>query len=252
MTGAADLLAALELPAGTRVDQRVPKKLLLENGAPTAADKRAINDGIEEIRWLAAIKPAIAGVPVYRDAVREYLEIAVVQAHWREGAKVARLTELIHRAIPYPVALVAEQDGAASISLANKRWAHNEAGKTVLDDDVESTRLADTEPNVVEAFLRALPLAQQPRGSMWTLYGGWESCLAALQAAKLTGRFVLLDTDERKAARRAALRRVLELRERIAQLRRTAVAASQLARQVELNIQIQKLQTQLAAAQEQL
>jgi predicted nucleic acid-binding Zn-ribbon protein len=45
---------------------------------------------------------------------------------------------------------------------------------------------------------------------------------------------------------------VLELRERIAQLRRTAVAASQMARQVELNIEIQKLQTQLAAAQEQL
>ena len=34
------LLAALDLPASSRVDQRVPKKLLLEHGAPTAADKR--------------------------------------------------------------------------------------------------------------------------------------------------------------------------------------------------------------------
>jgi hypothetical protein len=252
MTGAANLLAALELPAGTRVDQRVPKKLLLENGAPTAVDKRAINDGIDEIRWLAAIKPATAGVPVYRDVVREYLEIAVMQAHWREGAKVARLTELIHRAIPYPVVLFAEQSGAASVSLGHKRWAQNEAGKTVLDGNVESVLLADTEPNFVEAFMRALPLAQQPRGSMWTLYGGWESCLAALQAAKLTGQFVLFDTDERKTERRAALRRVLELRERIAELRRMAEAASQMARQVELNMQIQNLQAQLAGAQEQL
>jgi hypothetical protein len=191
-------------------------------------------------------------VPAYHDAAREYLEIAIVQAHWRDGAKIARLTELIHRAIPYPVVLVAEQDGAPSVSLAHKRWAQNEAGKTVLDGEVESARLVDTEPNVAEAFLCSLALAQQPRGSMWMLYCGWESCLAALQAAKLTGRFVLVDTDERKAARRAALRRVLELRERIAQLRRTAVAASQMARQVELNIEIQKLQTQLAAAQEQL
>ncbi len=45
----AALIAALDLPAGSRVDQRVPKKLLLENGAPTAADKRHINDGIEEL-----------------------------------------------------------------------------------------------------------------------------------------------------------------------------------------------------------
>jgi hypothetical protein len=171
MTGAADLLAALKLPAGTRVDQRVPKKLLLENGAPTAVDKRAINDGVDEIRWLAAIKPATAGVPAYHDAAREYLEIAIVQAHWRDGAKIARLTELIHRAIPYPVVLVAEQDGAPSVSLAHKRWAQNEAGKTVLDGEVESARLVDTEPNVAEAFLCSLALAQQPRGSMWIAAG---------------------------------------------------------------------------------
>ena len=60
---AAEVLQALDLPADSRVDQRVPKKLLLENGAPTAADKRHINDGIDEILWLAALKPAAAGAP---------------------------------------------------------------------------------------------------------------------------------------------------------------------------------------------
>ncbi|HHF0830771.1 TPA: DUF4391 domain-containing protein, partial [Pseudomonas aeruginosa] len=48
------LLDALQLPDSARVDQRVPKKLLLENGAPTASDKRLITDAIEEIQWLAA------------------------------------------------------------------------------------------------------------------------------------------------------------------------------------------------------
>ena len=56
----------------------MPKKLLLENGAPTAADKRQINDGIEELLWVAALKPTTIGVPEYRDDVREYLEIAVL------------------------------------------------------------------------------------------------------------------------------------------------------------------------------
>ena len=50
-----DLIAALELPASCRVDQRVPKKLLVENGAPTAADKRNIAGGIEEIQWVATL-----------------------------------------------------------------------------------------------------------------------------------------------------------------------------------------------------
>ena len=65
------MIAALNLPVSSRVDERVPKKLLLENVASTASDKRQINDGIEEIHWLAAIKPQTIGVPDYRDEVRE-------------------------------------------------------------------------------------------------------------------------------------------------------------------------------------
>ncbi len=67
----AAVLAALSLPADARVDQRVAKTLLVENGAPTAADKRQINEGIEELIWLAALKPTTIGVPAYRDDSRE-------------------------------------------------------------------------------------------------------------------------------------------------------------------------------------
>src|SRR5450759_1715232 len=132
----AALLAALDLPAGSRVDQCVPKKLLLENGAPTAADKRYINEGIEELLWLAALKPTTIGVPEYRDDVREYLEIAVLSLSLRPDAKEGRLVELIHRAIPYPLLLVAKQSDNVTLSLAHKRWSQGEAGKTVLDDAV--------------------------------------------------------------------------------------------------------------------
>ena len=88
-----NLIAALDLPGSCRVDQRVPKKLLIENGAPTASDKRQINDGIEEIQWLAALKPNTIGVPEYRDDVREYLEIAVLSVTLRGNAKAGRLAE---------------------------------------------------------------------------------------------------------------------------------------------------------------
>ena len=72
------LIDALRVPKGCRGDQRVPKKLLLEYGAPTAADKRLITDAIEEIQWVAVLKPNTIGVPDYRDTLREYLEIAVL------------------------------------------------------------------------------------------------------------------------------------------------------------------------------
>ena len=59
----AALIDAMALPPDSRLDQRVPKKLLLEQGAPTAADKRYLQDGIDEMTWVAALKPTNIGVP---------------------------------------------------------------------------------------------------------------------------------------------------------------------------------------------
>lgn len=101
-------ISALEFPPESRVDQRVPKNLLLEQSDATAADKRMLQDGIEDLNWIAALKPVNIGVTEYRDEVREYLEIAVLSATLRNAAK-ARVSELIHRAIPYPVFLITTQ-----------------------------------------------------------------------------------------------------------------------------------------------
>ena len=112
----ADLLTALNLPPGCLVDQRVPKKLLVENGAPTAADKRKISEGIEELHWLASLKPNTIGVSDYCDDVREYLEIALLSVTLRPEAKAGRLAELIHRAIPYCYCYESSSPSSSSIS----------------------------------------------------------------------------------------------------------------------------------------
>ena len=79
------------------------------------------------------LKPATIAVPDYRDAVREYLEIAVLSLVLREEAKSARLLELVHRAVPYPVLLIVMQDRSLSLSLAHKRWSQSEPDKVVVD-----------------------------------------------------------------------------------------------------------------------
>jgi len=246
------VIAALKLPTATRVDQRVPKKLLLEKGAPTAADKRLINEGIEAIQWLAVLKPATCGVPEFRDDVREYLEVAVLQLTLREKAKETRLIELLHRAVPYPVMLLVERESCLSISLAHKRQALKEADRVVLDDELVTERLPLAESSIRAVFLRALDIARQPRASLYALYQGWLDTAVALQAALVTGTFTLLDSAERAQQRRQALHASLTLQGQIAGLRSAAAKASQMARQVQLNLEIQRLQAELAAVRTQL
>lgn len=252
------LIDALGLPASCRVDQRVPKKLLLDNGAPTAADKRLINDAVEEIQWVAALKPTTIGVPDYRDDSREYLEIAVLAVTLRglddKPAKADRLAELIHRAVPYPVLLLLHSGQRLMLSLAHKRWAQNEAGKVVLDGDQVSASLLDDapSPDALLAFTQALTLTARPQSTLFSLYQGWIDSVQALLAARLTGKFKAAESAEHAATRRQALEECERLEIEATRLRTLAAKEKQLARQVELNLALKRVQAQLAAARQQL
>lgn len=250
------LIEALDLPASCRVNQRVPKKLLLENGAPTAADKRLINDGIDELLWLAALKPTTIGVAEYRDDVREYLEIAVLRLTLRAAAKSARLVELVHRAVPYPLLLLTEQandDARPGLSAAHKRWSQGEAGKTVLEGDVVAAEWdAERDAERWPAFRDALALGRQPRTTLHALYQGWIDTLLALQAARVTGAFAVAVGAEHAALRRDALQECARLDAEIARLRATAVKEKQMARRVELNLELKRVEAAQAVARANL
>ena len=264
------LIHALRLPEGCRVDQRIPKKLLLENGAFTAADKRLITEAIEEIQWVAALKPNTIGVPDYRDTLREYLEIAVLAVTVRGVVKPAshsRLAELVHRAVPYPVLLLLIEGQSLTLSLAHKRWAQNEADKVVLDGRLISVRVSASlsEVNAADsshpdpaaaaqaenAFIQSLSVTRQPQATLHALYQGWVDCVQALLAARLTGSYQTPTTPEQAAARRQALADCERLEAEVSRLRAQAAKEKQMARQVELNLTLKRVQAELAAARRQ-
>lgn len=250
---ATEIVAALDLPPGSLVDKRIPKTLLLDNGASTAADKRLINDGIKRLQWHAAIKPANSGVPEYRDDVRHYLEIAVLGLALRPGAKVDRLVELTHRAVPYPVVLVTEAAETTSLSLVHKRWSEAEADRVVLDGEVVTAHPYLTDNMAVTgAFLDSLAIGHQRQKSLHALYQGWIDSALALKAAAHTGAFRPASTAEAASARRDALQECTSIEAEMTSLRAAATKTKQLARRAEINLELQRLKSRHSAARAQL
>ena len=66
-----DLYTAFAFPASCRLGKRVFKKLFLENGDLTAADKRALSDSVGTITWQYTLKPSTLPVQPYRDGEQE-------------------------------------------------------------------------------------------------------------------------------------------------------------------------------------
>jgi len=228
-----EFLQVLELPEATRVHQRVPKKLLVEHGAATPQDKRLIQDGIDEIVWLASLKPHLIGVPAYDDEHRHYREAAVLSLTLRPGTRPARLVELLHRAVPHPVLLATVVDQTLSLSAAHLRKSQTEADQTVVDGPLLCVPMPVDGGGT--AFRAALSLASQPRFNLYALVQGWMDTLAALDVAHETGFFQPSASREQAAARHAALHQLRLLRTQADELRARAAKERQIARQVALN-----------------
>jgi hypothetical protein len=234
---------AMTLPPGTRVDKRVPKRLLLEQSAAAVADRRKIQEGIEELFWVAALKPNNIGVLAFKDAAREYLEIAVLTVRLRDGAKASRIAELIHRAIPYPLVLWTEQGGAVSLSLAHKRWSQGGTGDVVIEDLRRTAPFWSNSPTVHEAaFLASLALSSLVSRDLYVLYEGWLDRVLALAVASISGTFGIPANAESARAFRSALANHTELQRRLVGLRRQAVKERQLNYRVELNLEIKRVE----------
>ena len=288
------LIDAFRLPAQAQVGQRIPKKMLVEQGAPTAADKRLINDTIDELWWQATLKPGSVGVPAFHAApgtatsptaptdgagsavaatsdvgaasadATDMIEIALVSAHLRpptREAQARRLMQLIHRAIPYPVLLVAQAPEGTVLSLAHKRASLGEAGKWVLADSADTHAFDPTQPTAAETqFMASLALEQLPRSALTdlrALYQAVADRITALAVAQVTGHFKVPEVATATpaasvAAQRHALAERSRLIDQLASARNTAAKAGQMSQRVELNLQIQRLQRQLQELQDRL
>ncbi|MFK4771968.1 DUF4391 domain-containing protein [Rhizobium sp. ZW T2_16] len=242
---------ALGLPANARVDIRVPKKILVEQGAPTSTDRRAIQDGIDELVWFAACKPSTVGVPAFADEIRDYVEIAVIGCAFREGAKSSRLIELIHRAIPYPVILITADDKGIDLSVAHKRRAQNEAAKVVIDRNAITHLTDPTKPTPNEkAFLHSLALSKLSHQDLHALYDGWLARTEAMNAANLVGSYSVTTDEHQIARRREAIEDYERLSKENSLLRAQAAKAKRISQRVDLNQKIKAIERAMEQAKQ--
>ncbi|MFJ8551243.1 DUF4391 domain-containing protein [Streptomyces sp. NPDC093676] len=247
-----DVLAALGLPEECWVSMRVPKTQLIEHGGFATADRRRIQEGIESLRWAAAIKPTAVGIPSYDtlDGRRRIPELQAMVLALRPGASAGRINELIHRVFPYPVLLVTEQGDEVTLSLAMKRLSQAQAGAVVIEGDILSVGIGDSDLD--QEFLHSLALDRQPHSDLFALYQGWVASTVALQVAQVTGDFRVTVSPEVVQERLNALTETAHLQNKIVQLRAQAKKERQMARQVRINANIKAVQAELRDLQTKL
>ena len=243
-----DIVNALNLPTEALVNRRVPKALLIKHGAATAAQRRLIRDQLEEIRWLAALKPTTVGVRDLRDSVHEYIELAVVAVQIRTSNHADRLHKLVHRAIPYPVLLVDSNRQYQQISLAHKRKSKRDPLTIIIEGElIVATLSASTNRSILRPFYSAITLSKLPKDTLYSVYQAWIDATRSLLSAQITGKFSMPDSVAQANDRAQRLEAYQTIQSRLLRLTNAVRKETQIARRAALNIEINRLRTETEA-----
>lgn len=254
------LLEALHLPPALRMNQKLTKKSFYELGNLSNAQKKGLQDQVDAIHLAAQLTPDKTNIPALQTQVVEYLEILVVEVRLKEGASqlpfksLQSLHQLMHKAIPYPLVLIASAGTESQISLAEKQinQAKAESDKLVVSELIQSGWFNGQTPSRIEnEFLTSVQYNQLNHSNLFKLYQSLMQRLTALLIAEKTGQFKLNGSSENQSQeqldqQRQRLKNIQKLDKEITKLKSKIASTQQFNEKVELNLQLQRLNKQCA------
>jgi len=233
-------------PDSCKLGKRVYKRLFYENAKLTAYDKKILKEDVDTVWWQLSFKPTTIPIPPYKDEKKEYLEVALVEITLHGKNRAARLSEIVHRAIPYPLILMFTIGNEVCFSSADKRFSEAERDGVIA----EGFRLSDwidlVSPSAVQAeFLKSLDVTGWSYTNFLAFYNSFVNSLLSLESAAYTGVFSL-DSGEDREERISLLAQCRQMEEHIKSLQKAIKDEEHFNRQVEMNGKIKELESMLA------
>jgi hypothetical protein len=242
----------MAIPEKCLLNKPLFKKLFQEHADLDITDKKALKDDIDKIRWVYTLKPSTLNIEPYRDDVREYDEIAIIQIDLTSAARAQRIAAFVNKAIPYPVVIVFSFADTIAISVADKRINQADKSKWVTHDAWITAWFNPDAPNEAQQkFMQDLTIKSLSFVNFYAFYTDIKNRIIALNTADRSGSYNLTSGDG--AINRAeALRELDKLEQVKAELQNKLSKENQMGRQVEMTTKIKKYADQINGLKERL
>ncbi|MFV1943143.1 DUF4391 domain-containing protein [Pseudomonas luteola] len=245
----------LSIPRSCELNKPVYKKLFLDNGVLDIADKAALKDDVEKIRWLYTLKPATINIAGHVDSERDFSEVAVLQVELNSTSRLKRIATFMQRSIPYPLILLFSQGNQICVSVADKRINQADKEKWVVEDILYTDWIDLAAPTAAHAaFLEDCNINSFSFASFLSFYKSLADRVIAINCASHSGRYEQDETGniENKPGegRLERLREFEKLNLKKSEIANKLKKEKQLGRQVELNTQIKKINDELEKIRE--
>lgn len=180
----------LSIPRSCELNKPVFKKHFLDNGVLDIADKTALKEDVDKIRWLYTLKPSTINIAAYVDSERDFSELAVLQVELTSAKRLKRIATFMQRSIPYPLILLFSQENQVCLSVSDKRINQADKEKWVVEDILYTDWIDLTALTLVQAaFLEECTINSFSFANFLSFYKSLTERVIAINCATHSGRY---------------------------------------------------------------
>lgn len=223
----------LKIPNSCFIGNTIYKKLFYESADLSTSDKSLFTDTISKITWINCLKPETINIPAYKDEVRDYPEIEVIEVLVHKDYKLKRIAEIIMRTIPYPMLLIFKLEDKRQFYVAHQRTSQSDSSKNTIEEFIATEWLESD-----SALFVKLDIKQMRFTNFFALYSD------IIDAISIYNLSTIIPTDDNitGAEARELSAQIEDIEQEITSLRAKLKKESQFNRKMELNIEIKKLE----------
>ena len=224
------------IPRSCEVGNTIFKRLFYENADLPPADKRLFTDTINKITWLYCLKPEKINIQPYKDDIRDYQEIEVIEIEIINDTKLRRIAEIVMRTIPYPMLLIFKLEDKTQLYVAHQRTNQNDSSKNTIEEFIATVWL-----NIDSSLFAKLDIKHMRFTNFYALYCDIVDAISIYNASRIMPSLAVLTGEE---ARRLSTN-IETLEQEIISLKAKLKKETQFNRKMEINIAIKKLEKQI-------
>jgi len=223
------------IPHTCKVGNPIFKKLFYENADLSANDKKLFINGINKITWVYSLKPETININTFKDDIRDYPEVEVIEVELSEENRLKKIAEIIMKTIPYPMLLVFKLGHKVQLYVSHQRTNQNDISKNTLEEIINTDWLEHD-----SSLLYKLDMTAMRFTNYYTLYSDIVDTISVYKVSNIISNEVELTGEEA----RALTSKIESLDQQINALRVKLKKETQFNRKMELNIEIKKLERQ--------
>ncbi len=240
---ALDYNRIFNIPARCIYEVKITKKFFMESFDLSTTDKNVLNYEIQNMQWLASIKPTNANITAEINDVYNYEEIQIMVCSLK-GLGIQQFGDkcisLFQKHIPFPILLMVEDEDNFIINTSDKRINQNDTNKRTIEKHISTPILTKLyKDDLVSTLFDGLNFTALDKTNLETVYKSYINAIVNYQTALVTG-VTLVRNHTRTEDDMQMLEQINKLEKEVIRLTNQIKKESQFNTKLNLNVEIQK------------